>query len=262
MFLIIKSMVEKILFTCTSFISLNGKYDDLYKAITTFCNNNDLKNNQNIIIDYIIINEYSDINIDNLISKLNNKFPFINIINKEMSNKGQAKSLNIIINILKSSSYKYWIQWEESWFVNKPFLKKAYSILNNDNIDQLQFTKDAQRNLNNKFKLYKKEYFIVKKNIKYEDNITEWKKKKIWCNWPMFSLRPSINKVSSILKNDYFDTLEEKWPGYFEYEYALKWVKLGFTKAFLYPYKNDNGQKKFYVSRKPNHKHTYDLLNN
>ena len=46
-----------------------------------------------ILIDFYIINEYSEININYLISKLSSNFPFIKIINKDSIRIFEYKSL-------------------------------------------------------------------------------------------------------------------------------------------------------------------------
>ena len=99
-------------------------------------------NDYNSIDRFIIINEYSKIDTTNKINFLKEKFPQVDFIQKKRNEKGQANSLNIIINILRENNYDYWIQWEESWFPNRNFIKDAIEIMSESNIDQLQFTND------------------------------------------------------------------------------------------------------------------------
>ena len=104
---------KKILFTCTSYISLEDKFEELYKGLVLFFKFNDY----NSIDKFIVINEYTRIDTTNKINFLKEKFPQVNFIQKKKRNeKGQANSLNIIITIVRENNYDYWIQWEESWF--------------------------------------------------------------------------------------------------------------------------------------------------
>tara|TARA_B110001469_G_C9628727_1_gene314178 strand:+ start:260 stop:1105 length:846 start_codon:yes stop_codon:yes gene_type:complete len=235
---------KDIVFSCTSYIALPNKFNELNNALSSFIKYNDLNIDN---IDYYVINEYSEKNVDNLIEQLKLKYPFITFINKKSHQKGQAYSLNMVIDILKKDpiKYKYWLHWEESWFVTDPFMKDAYNIMNNNDIDQLQFTKDWQRKIPDNRKIYKENYYIIKKSH-YEPVY-----KKNWKNWPLYSLRPGVDKVSKILQNGYFDTSEDKWPFIFEYDYAYKWCKLNTTKALL---------DKMPVKRSTMHTHTYTQI--
>ena len=155
---------KNILFSCTSYIALPNKYKELDRALSTFTKYNNIDN----IRDYYVVNEYSDKNVDDKIERLKEKYPFIKIINKDKSKKGQANSLNIIIDLLKNNrdKYKYWVHWEESWFVTKSFLKDAYNIMENDNIDQLQLTDDLNDIPENRI-ISKQKYREILKVDKY-----------------------------------------------------------------------------------------------
>ena len=237
---------KKILFTCTSYISLEDKFEELYKALVLFFKFNDY----NSIDRFIIINEYSKIDTTNKINFLKEKFPEVDFIQKKRNEKGQANSLNIIITILRENNYDYWIQWEESWFPNRNFIKDAIEIMSESNIDQLQFTNDwfnwVEKERRHEFKKYIE---IDKIPGNYSDeNINFWDWKKDITKWPLYSLRPCINRVSTMLPLGYFNTSKEKWPVQFEFEYAYKWVQQGLKKGIM---KNPP------VERKENRKSTY-----
>lgn len=234
---------NKILFTCTSYISLQGKFEELYKALVLFFKFNDY----NSIDRFIVINEYSKIDTTNKINFLKEKFPQVDFIQKKRNKKGQANSLNIIINILRRNKYDYWIQWEESWFPNRNFIKDAIEIMTESKIDQLQFTNDwfnVEKERRHEFKNYVE---IDKIPGNYSDeNINFWKKD--LTKWPLYSLRPCINRVSTMLPLRYFNTSKEKWPVQFEFEYAYKWAQQGLKKGIM---KNPP------VERKGNRRSTY-----
>ena len=237
---------NSILFTCTSYISLEDKFEELYKALFLFFKFNDYKS----IDRFIVINEYSEIDTSKKIYFLKEKFPQVDFIQKKRNKKGQANSLNIIIDILKQNNYDYWIQWEESWFPNRNFIKDAIEIMKYSKIDQLQFTNDwfdwVEKERRHEFKKYIE---IDKIPGDYSDeNIDFWDWKKDITKWPLYSLRPCINRVSTMLPLGYFNTSKKKWPVQFEFEYAYKWAQQGLKKGIM---KNPP------VERKENRKSTY-----
>ena len=132
-------MCEKILLSCTTFLSKENKYEQLTTLLDSLIKYN--KNDFYLIGKFLIINEYSR-DTDAIISRLKSKYSLFTFINKSESQKGQARSLNIIIDFLKKDTLKYWLHLEDSWICNGSFLKDVYNIMENTNISQLQFTKD------------------------------------------------------------------------------------------------------------------------
>ena len=70
--------------------------------------------------------------------------------------------------------------------------------------------------------------------------------------WPLFTLRPTMNRVSTILKCKYFDTHDWNWPVFFEYMYSCEWIKHNVRIACF---------RDKYVIRKKNHTSTYSKSN-
>ena len=123
----------KILFTCTSFVSKPNKLDSLKQTLDSF-----IRYTPTETIDrMIVINEYDE-NTEDSIEELKNMYPEIEFINKSEKDKGQARSINLIIDILREGNYDYWLHWEDSWVLNTPFLDDSIEIMEDDNIDQLQ----------------------------------------------------------------------------------------------------------------------------
>jgi len=77
-------------------------------------------------------------------------------------------------------------------------------------------------------KLEKKDGYLI--ITKTHDDYPEWQCAE---KWPLFSLQPGINRVSSILKCGRFDTDPENWPYQFEYLFALEFVKNKLNKAMI-----------------------------
>lgn len=228
-------MNKSILLTCTTFLSKPNKFNQLTKLLDSVIKYN--KQDFHLIGKFLIINEYGE-NTNKIILKLKKKYPFFLFINKSIKQKGQAKSLNMIIDILKTRKYKYWLHLEESWLCNGNFIKDAYDVLENSNVSQLQLTNDWYDEINNK------ECFIINKCKKHiEIKITDIFKKRIKLYegkffglkpWPLFSLRPGIDRINDILNSGIFNENSKKWPIQFEFEFALQWIiKNDITKAIL-----------------------------
>lgn len=236
---------NKVLFSCTTFLSKPNKYDELNHALDTFIKFNDIKK-----IDYfIVINEYGE-NTEEKVEKLKKKYPFIFFINKEKEDAGQANSLNLIITILKEYNVKYWLHWEESWFTISPFLEPALNIIKNNHIDQLQLTDDMWRSKKSihYHTITHKDYLeAIPESMDIYKTYFDWQGKNFE-KWPLFSLRPGIDKVEKILEVGFFDNSPEKWPVTFEFDYALRWIRTGARKGIL---------TDLHVTRKENHQSTY-----
>lgn len=231
----------KILFTCTSFISKPNKLDSLKQTLDKFIHYTPTET----IDRMIVINEYGE-NTEDSIEELKNMYPEIEFINKSENDKGQAKSINLIIDILREGNYDYWLHWEDSWILNAPFLDDSIEIMKDDNIDQLQLidrwhdTHDERKEL--KITKSGKKYTEI---LKINDSIDEQLKpfgncsdfKLNWVehmdHWPLFSLSPGIDKVDKILETGYFDTSTELWPITFEFKWSIKWLCNGGRKAVI-----------------------------
>jgi len=218
----------------TTFLSKNGKYDQVSKALETL-----LPELGDRVGRILLLNEYSEKDTTDLLYNIKKKHPRIEIMNKKKDQRGQAKSLNIILDILdKNPKMKYWIHWEESWELKgRGCIESSLDIMDRDNIDQLQLNTAWDGNSNKKHDKY---YEIFYKDDKHElqSDWNECSNERGDCkwsveSWPLFSLQPSVNKVSSMLSVGVFDENPDKWPVSFEYEFASKWYNKGFKKAVL-----------------------------
>ena len=224
---------KNILFSCTTYLKDDNKYKTLIRTLDTFITYN--KDDLHLINEFIILMEYSALN-DTYINELESKYKMMTFIKKKEHQKGQAKSLNMIID--KLTDYKYWLHWEDSWYSIGPTLKEIHYIMQHTEINNFQLIK---REILYNMPIVNNEYINckIKDELKYIKANT--KLKELWRYWeindfdwsiwkdvglyPLFSLTPSINKVSTILKTGYFTIDEEKWPFQFEFEWALKWVR-------------------------------------
>ena len=115
-------------------------------------------------------------------------------------------------------------------------------LIHNENLDQLQFSYMDWHDQNNKIK--KNGYYLIpSRGNNYYDNVKSNNERT--GKWPLFSLRPSINRVSKILEIGYFkkNLPIETWTQKFEYDYAFKFMeKKGIKGSIIggYVFRNKN----------------------
>jgi hypothetical protein len=173
------------------------------------------------------------------------RYPFVEFVQKDGTQSGQAKSLNLILQKLENESYDYWLHIEEAWKATRPFLRRALNIMDrNPALSQLQLNADAQGNPrwadwgsdNLRAKLG---HVVVlpKPGTLASKQIAEMGAGFRWTDhpWPLFSLNPSMNRVGHLLNLGKFDERAESWPIVFEFDYGTKFVESGCVKAYLVP---------------------------
>jgi hypothetical protein len=204
------------LFTCTTYLALPGKYEQLTEALSSFFRHYD----SDRIREFLVINEYDVEDTSDKVRTLEKQFPFITFIAKTPDQRGQPRSLNMILDYLRDNGYTYWIGFEESWYTIKPFAAEAHEVMEATDLGQLQFT-SSWRGIPKQQIVEKPSYIEILPSHAYPPE---------WVGgdevfWPLFSLRPGIDRVARLLENGYFDETPGKWPIAFEYDYSLKWVR-------------------------------------
>lgn len=215
-----------VIFTCTTFLSKPGKLEQFIAAMDSL-----MFEDKMLIGTFVVINEYDASSTEDFGTILVRKYPFIQFYQKRAEEAGQARSLNMILKIIKP--YTFWIHWEESWVCVRPFVKKALSIMEDDeHISQIQLTQDW---LESEYEM-KNGYRIIYVHPEYSDVVTY---KEVvasgYALWPLYSLRPSVNRVYHYRDLGMFDENPAKWPVEFEFDYSKKWVKRGNVKAIIRP---------------------------
>lgn len=185
------------------------------------------------------MNEYSDSPREDWESKIRERYPFITFIQKGSTQKGQAASMNILLNQIRP--YNFWIHWEETWEARATFLEDAFHAMETTDITQLQFTfHNGEVNWMNmpKDKISCEGRICriqamdgVNKMIK-KNPYTDWSND-MFPNWPLYSLLPSINRVGPYLSLGKFSEDPELWPIKFEWDYGRRWYRAGCKKAVL-----------------------------
>ena len=217
------------LFTCTSFVTFPGRLQELRRALKTFLEHNTSKR----IREYLVVNEYDE-GADTLVDRLRSEFPRIRFMQKGLADKGQARSLNLILDHLRQHRYTYWIHWEESWYCTGRFIDDTLEILDTTRISQMSLEDNhwdwrGEGHGHLEYTYYPKYVHIQPKNrrdyrkrrhVPWEENI-HW--------WPLFSLRPGVDRAAHVLRSGKFNTAAAKWPVIFEYDFAHKWLSKGGT---------------------------------
>lgn len=175
--------------------------------------------------------------------RMKQKYPFMDYILKNETQKGHAKSMNILLNYVKAD---YIIHFEDDWICDEPFNIVEYvNYVKTKNIDHLvlktiaygtndifdkvgkHFIHNYHYNKNSSFKpeinrLYDQ---IIKHNfanIKMDRN--GW-----W--WPGFTLNPSIINLQKIKEIGYFnDCIPHEL---FEYDYAARCFNSGYNIKYI-----------------------------
>ena len=229
-----------ILFTCSTFFDF--KTGDRW---TRFCNAMDSLRRHHShetlakIDKWIVINEYSPNPIDDWSSKIKNRYPNIHFYQKGATEKGQARSMNIILEEVKMADL--WIHWEEAWSTRTPFLDDAIRYMEeNRELTQLQFT--LHEGQVNWLDVSPERIHCDGRLCKIDpagdtdESIKQSPHKLTKANfdsWPLYSLLPSINRASHYTNLGHFSEDPKLWPIRFEWDYARRWYTAGGKKAVL-----------------------------
>jgi hypothetical protein len=248
------------IFTCTTFFDF--KKQDKWAA---FCRGMDSILAQHTpetlhrIDRWVIVNEYDPNPAHDWVSRVKGRYPFMEVIQKGAGDKGQAASMNRILQEI--TGYTYWIHWEETWYCRDPCLDRMFDVMESTNISQLQVTqlRDKPNWLDSDYHprtLQQTQRGTGYYEIREAAGTRESVKRPIaefrndcYGQWPLYSLLPSINRVSHNQVGA-FTTDPAFWPIVFEWDYGRRWLQAGNTKAVLPdgPVVRDNSA----------HKSTYD----
>jgi hypothetical protein len=247
---------EGIIFTCTSFLSKPGKLAETRRALRSFLCQHPIEDLQRILR-LVVINEYDAYSTGSFAEPIRELSPAIEFIQKDSSAKGQARSLNIILEMIRP--YRYWIHWEESWLCLRPLVRNALSIMDSTSITQLQFTGEWRvapwpaipHVTSDGAGFVTLEPDPLAWGLPHSGHTADqvWTEFELARTWPLYSLRPSMNRVSDYLDLSGFNEAPELWPIKFEYEFGMHWLDSGAVKAFTkYPM----------ALRQRGHKSTYE----
>jgi len=191
---------------------------------------------------WLIVNEYSSTPKKDWASIIQQRYPFIEFVQKNAAQKGQAASMNIILSRIKP--YRYWIHWEEAWYCQNSCIDRMFDIIRSTDVTQLQVTRlnntpnwlDSSKHPRTLLKTARgTQFYMIRPAPNTEDYMNKSIKdfnNEFLGHWPLYSLLPSINNV-----NDYnigeFSTDPALWPIKFEWDYGRRWFLAGNKKAVL-----------------------------
>jgi hypothetical protein len=244
------------IFTCTTFFDFEkqDKWSAFCKAMDSILALHGPETLQQID-KWVIVNEYAHNPKRNWSAAVKEKYPFIQVIQKGASQKGQAASLNIILKQIRGHSY--WIHWEETWYCRAPCLDRLLEIAKTTEFSQIQCTQHKEQpnwldSAAHPRKLLKTdggtEFYEIQPapgtDVYLKKSVTEYNNTFL-DYWPLYSLLPSINRVKHNNLGE-FSTDPKYWPFKFEWDYGRRWLISGNTKAVLPdgPVVRDNSEHK------------------
>jgi len=229
------------IFTCTTFFDFQkqDKWEPFCHAMDSILYLHS-RNTLARIDRWLIVNEYSESPTCDWAERLRLRYPFMELIQKKEKQKGQATSMNIILNEILP--YEYWIHWEDSWFLKRECLQRAFDIMDTTDITQLQMTQHKELpnwldkgehriECNPSFcRIYGSEKMAPFLQQDPEELRENWNDSMRF--WPLYSLLPSINRAPFYTFGT-FSTDPALWPILFEWDYARRWYWRGGKKAVL-----------------------------
>lgn len=231
-----KSVEPKTIFTCTTYFDFEkqDRWQSFERAIARIHSFDEARRIQG----WLIVNEYSDTPKMDWVELMAIKYPYMTFIQKTKDQKGQAVSLNIILEHIRQ--YDYWLQWEDSWFAERGFLDRALEIMNGSDVTQLQLTrlngKVSWLDTPKELQTHWCDFIEIKADPDIGRVLDKSTSEFDWSwtrSWPLFSLLPSINRVSHIVPLGSFSTDPALWPVKFEWDFARRWYVAGGKKAVL-----------------------------
>lgn len=227
------------IFTMTSCLHLPRKLEQTIDSLEHFFRN---EKDFSRINRFILINEY-DPNERNYIDVIKKKFPKLEYIQKDWTQRGQSQSINIILDILKKCPYeKYWLHWEESWKLQFPFINDAMTAFERyPKLSQVQVAAgwdnvphDKKDGINIVNKKYHK---IVLKRLGVKVKSCKWQNKP----WPLFSLQPGIDKIENVINIGNFIPEHNVVPhgkvNGSEFNFSHRWFLQDVQKGVLTPFR-------------------------
>src|SRR4051812_11959865 len=101
-----------VIFTCTTFLSKPGRLSKFVSVMQSILDQHTARELAQID-KFLVINEFDPDCQEDFSARITSRFPLIEFIQKDSHSRGQARSLNAILERIKP--YEYWIQWEETW---------------------------------------------------------------------------------------------------------------------------------------------------
>lgn len=229
------------IFTCTTFLDFKtgDRWDRFCHAIDSI-RSKSAEPSLARIQEWLVVNEYAETPREDWTAKVKERYPFITFLQKGAHQKGQAASMNMILE--RITGFTYWIHWEEAWEVRAPFLEDAFKAMDSTDLTQIQLTGEKGKvdwmDMPDSNKSCKGRICEITA-MHGIDKVLEYdaKSDKIFealSRWPLYSLRPSINRVKPHLTLGRFNEDSALWPIKFEWDYARRWYRAGCKKGVFH----------------------------
>eukprot|EP00965_Chrysotila_dentata_P181259 5983394-Pleurochrysis_carterae.AAC.1 len=178
------------------------------------------------------------------VKQLQNEHKWTRVITKNsVADFGQARSLNLILRGLQESRARFWLKWEDSWIVSRPFVLDSLRLmLGQPSVAEVHVCSASMKAIpaTRAVEVFDGVRFrrrhpssrapsIVAKCGSYnpgrghgflvEPDDPGEKQVDVW---PNFSLRPGIIRASLVLAVGPFDTQASLWPYKFETLWACR----------------------------------------
>lgn len=251
-------MAAALILTCSAYLTKPGKLAELMTAVDSLISSH-APSELGLVREFIVINEYAPKVNEHFRASIESLHPMIEFIQKDVHSRGQARTLNMILERIRG--YEYWIHWEESWKCTRRFFGEALDVMQNTELTQLQVTPDwfdvEPRRIVPSITTAGTHYARILPHPKTAQllngaTINEYdmllRLFGMPVVWPLFSLRPAIHRASFCRNVGIFNEDPQHWPVRFEWHYAVRWFARGATKAVLVPHA---------AQRQANHVSTY-----
>jgi hypothetical protein len=227
------------IFTCTTFFDFKtgDRWDRFCAAIDSLARYH-TPQTLSRIGRWVVINEYSPNPKADWCRRVEERYPWMECIQKGAYQKGQARSMNLCLSLIGGS--RFWIHWEEAWEVRATFLDDAFRAMEESDITQLQFT--YNKGTVNWLDVAQERIHCAERVCRIDpapDTAEQIQKgpyeldEPMMKAWPLYSLLPSINRVRNYFWLGEFSEDPALWPVKFEWDYARRWWARGNKKAVL-----------------------------
>ena len=189
-----------------------------------------------LIVRWVVVDDNSSSEDREEMSRL---YPFIDFIWKSPEEKGHARSMNMIRNMLLESGalYNFGMEDDFSFYHKRPYITDLTKILLEDNSYGQALINpgygETWDNVNYTGLKYMVSYdgssYYLHDHMNAKDAINKYGNTPNCCYWPHYSLRPGLTRVKAYsITGEYNENT-----GHFEMEYAYRYSKIGYKTAFL-----------------------------
>lgn len=165
------------------------------------------------------------------------------VIKENIAEYGQPRSLNLILKRLHTSGAEFWLKWEDSWLVSRPFTSISLGLLQRKDIVEVhvcrlslkQISRGQPAEERDGVRFFRRQLRERSARIKSRCDtldvgpglgyLSRYGEKQTEV-WPNFSLRPGLIRAEPVLAVGPFDTQPLLWPYKFEVLWACRFFNM------------------------------------